>query len=80
MEWVKQAACRGRTDIDWLGDFVPAAAAELCSACPVSVECLEHAIEHHENKCDAGVWGGTSVSQRYEMRTRRNRERRAGHR
>ena len=75
MDWMTRAACRGRTDIEWLSDFVPAAAAALCVACPVMDDCLNYALTNHESKCDVGVWGGTSPQQRYDIRQRMKRER-----
>lgn len=39
-------------------------AAEMCSHCPVRVQCLEWALEHDE----LGIWGGTTDEQRRRMR------------
>lgn len=38
-------------------------AAEMCSHCPVRVQCLEWAIEHHE----VGIWGGTTDEERRRL-------------
>lgn len=38
----------------------PAAAKQVCSACPVSTECAAFAVEHDLD----GVWGGTTAPER----------------
>lgn len=43
-------------------------AAALCYGCPVTVECLEYALDNNET----GVWGGTTTNQRHNF-TRRGR-------
>lgn len=46
----------------------------VCSACPISSQCLEYAIENHEQ----GVWGGTTERERLRIRRdRRNHRRQA---
>lgn len=66
-QWVMRAECAG-ADVNL---FFPEArqspspqAKAFCAACPVSRECLEYAIEHRLS----GVWGGTSETQRIQMR------------
>lgn len=44
----------------------------VCRRCPVSAECLAHAIEHGESD---GVWGGLDPNER-RLETRRIRRRR----
>lgn len=41
----------------------------VCARCPVTAECLEHAIARDER---FGVWGGASERERRRMRRRRN--------
>ncbi len=41
------------------------AAKAVCSGCPVRVECLEFALEPHQ---EAGIWGGTSEDERRHLR------------
>jgi WhiB family redox-sensing transcriptional regulator len=43
-------------------------AREICAACPVKAECLEHALE---NRIDHGVWGGCSERERRRILKRR---------
>lgn len=39
-------------------------ARHICLGCPVIADCLRHALEHVE----AGIWGGTTETQREELR------------
>jgi WhiB family redox-sensing transcriptional regulator len=41
-----------------------AAARSICKSCPLQLQCLEYALKNHE----IGVWGGTTESQREELR------------
>ena len=66
-DWVRDAACRGRDDIDWWSSEVTAEAVALCGRCPVRAECVLEALERH-HKDDAGVWAGTSVLDRLRIR------------
>lgn len=43
---------------------------EICRACPVRLECLEHALTQRE---DQGMWGGTTPHERRAMLKRRGR-------
>lgn len=71
MSWYDQAACAGRTDIDWFPEFRGdrsgewrsnlARAREVCDACPVSAECITAA---RLDPNTAGIWAGTTESQR----------------
>ena len=61
--WHAQAACRGRSDVDFyptVGQPLDPARA-VCSACPVIEECRDFALAHDEGH---GVWGGTSARDR----------------
>ncbi len=49
-----------------------AAAKEICSTCPVMLECLEGAIERHE---PWGVWGGQMFLNGKILATKRRRGR-----
>ena len=40
-------------------------AKKLCSECPISLLCLEYALESNE---DEGTWGGLSSSERLKLR------------
>lgn len=44
--------------------FNLSAAKELCSQCPLQVQCLRYAIRNSE----VGIWGGTTESQRESLR------------
>lgn len=44
-------------------------AMQACRECPIKSACLEFAIENMED----GVWGGTTMAQRLEMRDRAHR-------
>ena len=70
--WRDQAMCRD-TDPEL---FFPigttgqallqiAKAKSVCCQCPVTVECLESALETNQ---DTGIWGGNSEDERRQMR------------
>ncbi len=70
--WRDQATCRD-TDPEL---FFPigttgqallqiAKAKSVCCQCPVTVECLEFALETNQ---DTGIWGGNSEDERRQMR------------
>jgi WhiB family redox-sensing transcriptional regulator len=71
-DWRRDAICRD-TDPDL---FFPVGttgnalvqierAQEVCGQCPVSLECLEFALETNQ---DSGIWGGTSEEERRKIR------------
>ena len=73
--WKADARCRGvdpavlYVDEDDVAGL--AAAKELCAACPVRDDCLEHAIASREK---IGVWGGMTPRERQRVIRRRRRE------
>lgn len=78
-EWHEQAACRGAN-----GDkFFPGrgdtknleAARAICDMCIVSTECEEYAIDRPE--IQSGVWGGTTNSDRRQIRKQIREEKKA---
>ena len=70
--WADLSACRGEP----LTLFYPPSgrrpteALAICARCPVRVDCLEYAIEHHQHW---GVWGGMTERQRFDEKRRRRR-------
>lgn len=79
MDWRHEAACRDEDPELFfpIGDTGPALhqieeAKTVCNGCAVIKECLEWALETHQ---DAGVWGGTSEDDRREIRRRSVRAR-----
>ena len=70
--WGREAACRGMD----VGLFFPSPGARqddvkaICGACPVRVECAEHALARTRL---SGFWGGLSERQRVQERRRRRR-------
>ena len=60
-EWHTQAACRGHDpELFFTNGSYPQATYDICQACPVRIDCLEHAIANDEQ----GMWGGTSERDR----------------
>jgi hypothetical protein len=64
--WKDQALCRQDPGGHWDGDLLPSMF-EMCMSCSVKMECLMEALDHEE-RSDAGVWGGTSPEQRRAIR------------
>jgi WhiB family redox-sensing transcriptional regulator len=64
--WKDQALCRQDPGGHWDGDLLPSMF-QMCMSCPVKMECLVEALDHEE-RSDAGVWGGTSPEQRRAIR------------
>lgn len=71
MSWMKRAACRGLDPELFFpvsetgeGAAQAAVAKDVCATCPVRRECLDWALETHA----AGVWGGTTESERRVLR------------
>ena len=71
-DWMMEAACRGRADVDWDSDTVGDDAAAICASCPVVDDCLEYALDR-EDKCDVGVWAGTGPRERSRLRAKSGR-------
>lgn len=76
-DWMDEAACAG-VDQDI---FYPErgesyeAARRVCARCPVTDECLEHALEIGDT---LGMWGGLTPDQRYRLADERGLSRRRG--
>ena len=72
--WHADAACREQPAISFFPDQGQgtAAAKRVCARCLVRRECLEYALEHEDGDGEAhGVWGGTTPSQRRDIRAGR---------
>lgn len=69
-DWLAGAACRHLPPDQITLFFVGAGrslsrrARQICAACPVRADCLEHA---YDNEIHAGYFGGISPSQRMSM-------------
>ncbi|MCM2580316.1 WhiB family transcriptional regulator [Streptomyces meridianus] len=79
MDWRQEAACLGEDPELFfpVGNTGPALlqvqeAKAVCATCPVTTQCLDWALDNHQ---DSGVWGGTGEDERRAMRRRRQRER-----
>lgn len=70
LRWKENAACAELHLHDWLGDQVTVGMARLCMGCPVRLDCVSEALGRSVND-DAGVWGGTTATQRFAIRERR---------
>lgn len=70
--WQAEAACRNADAETFftLDEARQKEALELCAACPVRQECLEHALLHGEQY---GIWGGTREGERRRMMRERRR-------
>lgn len=68
--WSDDALCqRLGIDPNDFFDDVSQAAKDACAACPVRLDCLEHALANGEK----GYWGGTSERERWKIRRYRAR-------
>jgi WhiB family redox-sensing transcriptional regulator len=80
-DWMADAACAEvGTDLFYpdtasVNRAAYADAINVCAACPVATQCLEHAIATDERY---GVWGGTTPADREAMRQARGLRRRGG--
>jgi len=64
--WQHDALCRGMNP-DLFHPIRGESCAEakaVCAGCPVSEECLDHALAHNER---AGIWGGMSEKERRKL-------------
>jgi len=74
--WRDYAACYRPGVIDpdlFVSDgkgHVPIEAMRICRTCPVRINCLDEALATPTSD-DEGVWGGTTVNNRNEIRMRR---------
>jgi WhiB family redox-sensing transcriptional regulator len=64
--WKAYASCQTDPGPHWDGDLTRDMFA-MCMGCPVKMECLVEALDHEE-RSDAGVWGGTDPEQRRAIR------------
>ena len=71
--WFDQAACRGSSpDLFFPDTTAPAINPKaVCRACPVRLECLDHAIANDEQH---GIWGGEALLGRRRIAAQRRRE------
>lgn len=65
--WIDQAACRGRSDVNWDSDLLLEQHREICSRCPVSEDCLTTALSHRL-ELDVGIWAATTPRDRRALR------------
>ncbi|MGH7192129.1 MAG: WhiB family transcriptional regulator [Candidatus Saccharimonadales bacterium] len=65
--WVRQALCAtADPGIFFLAHDDPAVKAkEICRRCPVTTDCLQHALDGHEQY---GIWGGLNPAERANLR------------
>ncbi len=66
MDWLQQAACKGKTDPFFskhMDDLV--FARHLCAGCPVRDECFDYAMSDLNLH---GVWAGLSAEERRDLR------------
>lgn len=70
LEWKRYGNCAGKQTNIWYPDNAAGLIAPraICEDCPVTSECLDHALRHEKY----GVWAGTSERQREELRRRRH--------
>ena len=73
--WANHAACKGRTRTMYPGRHdgahhtdAEAYAIAICNNCPVTSDCLAHALANDE---PAGVWGGKTTKERRRIRRHR---------
>ena len=64
--WSDEAAGRDMPNPEWDGGLRYSLFA-ICMDCPVKMECLVEALDHEE-RSDAGVWGGTGPEERRRIR------------
>lgn len=73
--WMKQAACKDQTDVDWFDTGCGLqAAATICYSCPVANDCLEYAVTID---VEDGIWAGLWGDQLKAMKAARGRLRSA---
>lgn len=78
-DWRVRAACSGYPNTlffppsDTPEDQAVEKAKSVCAVCPVIDDCLEYALETNQR---AGIWGGTSETERRSLRRKWLAERR----
>ena len=79
MSWQDGAACRGMDALLFFGpdheaqperEIREAKAKEVCTLCPVRVQCLDYVLR---NSIRHGIWGGLNEEERARERRRRAR-------
>lgn len=58
--WATKGACRNSDPALFFNQRKPEPALAICKTCPVRLDCLAYATEHHLH----GIWGGTTAKQR----------------
>jgi WhiB family redox-sensing transcriptional regulator len=70
-DWRRKALCLGHDPQMWYPvDSGGVEAAQICTECPVRLDCLAWALEHNESD---GIWGGVSARRRRQMRAEAKR-------
>ena len=69
--WMKEALCAQVDPALWFPEKGGSnkTARAICQQCPVRAECLEYSLSLEDNPW--GIWGGTSMRDRYELRRAR---------
>lgn len=76
IDW-KSGRCAGSKDPAFLlDDDEPIAPHVLvmCATCPINPACLAFALANETRNGEAGVWGGTTPTQRRKMKVVKNRQ------
>lgn len=60
-EWTLHAKCRGMADALFPEASDQKRARQLCTGCPVRMECLAEALD---NRIEWGIWGGMTERER----------------
>jgi WhiB family transcriptional regulator, redox-sensing transcriptional regulator len=69
-DWTHRAACRRMDPATFFpeqGGGIPKHIREICGACPVRGQCLDHALHHEKH----GIWAATSSHTRKDLRRAR---------
>jgi len=72
--WMKEALCAQVDAEIWFPEKGGSnkTARAICAQCPVRRTCLEYSLTLEDNPW--GIWGGTSMKDRYELRRARHRQ------
>lgn len=70
MSWREAAACRESTSMYFHEDQPSVLTFQMCSECPVRMDCLTEALDRHWTE-DVGIWGFTTPRQRKLIRQRK---------